>query len=100
MLKHIGDQLASLLYGDGKTLAYKRDGGILGHAQMLLTVQHKLMEGPIRVYVPDWCVGAKYIEKRQQGEHYTDGNHYESIKKMIAHASREGVDIKMVVVEN
>lgn len=100
ILKHIGDQLASLLYGDGKTLGFTRGSGILGHAQMLLVSQHKLLDGPIRVYIPAGCINAKYLEKGHFGSKFTDGNHYDSIKRMTAHAQRHGVDIKIITVEN
>lgn len=100
ILKHIGDQLASLLYGDGKTLGFTRGSGILGRAQMLLVQQHKLLDSPIRVYVPARCVDAKYLEKGHFGSKFTDGNHYDSIKRMTVHAQQHGVDIKIVIVEN
>ena len=43
VLKHIGDQLAELLYGDGKTFGTTKTG-IFGKCQAVLVKQHKLLD--------------------------------------------------------
>ena len=99
VLKNIGDKLAELLYGDGKTLGTTPASGILGKAQTLWLGKHDLLAEPIRVYIPQWCIDEENVERlKGAAQKYTAVDRVDSIKRMIAHAANHGVDIKMVTV--
>jgi len=98
MLKNIGDKLAGLLYGAGKTLGTSVSG-IRGEAQTLLISKNKLKEARFVVYVK-----SVWLEDKQKnvGRHHVATSSldakelYRCIASMVSHASKNGVNIVVI----
>ena len=102
ILKNIGDRLASLLYGDGKTLG-TTPNGIRGEAQVLVIGKHKLKERRFVVRLKNSWLAEE--ENPRTGRHQTLSSSldikglHRAILAMVSHAAKNGVHVVVVVGE-